>query len=104
MFDGQIACTEPAREFFGHSLMYRPHERSRLFGMLLQREEAPMEAVDQPPSDARASVEEAPLESPDPAGRREMRRSRQLLWQPYRPCSSLRACAGSGRPPCCRLP
>ena len=66
MFDGQIACTEPAREFFGHSLMYRPHERSRLFGMLLQREEAPMEAVDQPSLDVRASVEEAPLEQPRP--------------------------------------
>ena len=36
MFDGQIACTEPAEEFFAHSLLYRPHDRARLFGALLE--------------------------------------------------------------------
>lgn len=35
LFDGEVACTEPARIFFEHSLLYRPHDRARLYGELL---------------------------------------------------------------------
>ena len=37
LFDGEIACTEPARAFFAHNLIYRPHDASRFFGALLER-------------------------------------------------------------------
>lgn len=37
LFDGEVACTEPARTFFEHSLLYRPHDRARLYGELLER-------------------------------------------------------------------
>ena len=36
VFDGQIACTEPAGEFFAHSMVYRPSDRSRFYGALLE--------------------------------------------------------------------
>lgn len=39
MFDGQVACTEAAKDFFAESLMYRPHDRARLFGALLEHED-----------------------------------------------------------------
>ncbi len=35
LFDGEVACTEPAGEFFARSALWRPSERSRLFGALL---------------------------------------------------------------------
>lgn len=35
LFDGEIACTQPACEFFAANLVYRPSKRSRLFGALL---------------------------------------------------------------------
>ena len=34
LFDGELACTEPAATFFARNLVYRPHERSRFFGAL----------------------------------------------------------------------
>ena len=34
LFDGQAACCEPAARFFEGNLIYRPHERARLFGAL----------------------------------------------------------------------
>lgn len=37
LFDGEIACTESARAFFAHNLIYRPHDASRFFGALLER-------------------------------------------------------------------
>lgn len=37
LFDGEIACTEPARAFFAHNLIYRPRDASRFFGALLGR-------------------------------------------------------------------
>ena len=36
VFDGPIACTEPAGEFFAHSMVYRPSDRSRFYGALLE--------------------------------------------------------------------
>lgn len=35
LFDGELACTQPADEFFAANLIYRPNEKSRLFGVLL---------------------------------------------------------------------
>ncbi len=32
LFDGEIACTEPVEEFFSNNLVYRPNEKSRLYG------------------------------------------------------------------------
>ena len=40
LFDGEVACTEPARVFFEHSLLYRPHDRARLYGELLSAADA----------------------------------------------------------------
>ncbi len=40
VFDGEIACTEPARAFFAENLVYRPHDASRLFGALAGEDEA----------------------------------------------------------------
>ena len=40
VFDGEIACTEPARAFFAENLVYRPHDASRLFGALAGEEKA----------------------------------------------------------------
>lgn len=37
LFDGEVACTEPARTFFERSLLYRPHDRARLYGELLEQ-------------------------------------------------------------------
>ena len=37
LFDGEVACTEPVRTFFERSLLYRPHDRARLYGELLER-------------------------------------------------------------------
>ncbi len=34
LFDGQDACTEPVDGFFSENLVYRPHERARLYGAL----------------------------------------------------------------------
>ena len=34
VFDGRIAATASASDFFKDSLVYRPIEESRLFGML----------------------------------------------------------------------
>lgn len=39
LFDGEVACTEPARIFFERSLLYRPHDRARLYGELLARDD-----------------------------------------------------------------
>ena len=35
LFDGEIACTQPTGDFFAENLVYRPNEKSRLFGALL---------------------------------------------------------------------
>ncbi len=35
LFDGEVACTEPAREFFQNNLVYRPNSASRLFGEIV---------------------------------------------------------------------
>ena len=35
VFDGELACTEPADAFFQNNIVYRPNEASRLFGALL---------------------------------------------------------------------
>ena len=35
LFDGEVACTEPAGEFFSKAALWRPAERSRLYGALL---------------------------------------------------------------------
>lgn len=32
LFDGEVACTEPAEAFFANNLVYRPNGESRLFG------------------------------------------------------------------------
>lgn len=32
LFDGEVACTEPAQAFFANNLVYRPNNESRLFG------------------------------------------------------------------------
>ena len=34
LFDGELACTEPAATFVARNLVYRPHDRSRFFGAL----------------------------------------------------------------------
>ena len=34
IFDGEIACTEPCQSFFMHNLVYRPNDKSRLYGAL----------------------------------------------------------------------
>lgn len=36
VFDGELACTEPARAFFDNNLVYCPNAESRLFGELLR--------------------------------------------------------------------
>jgi energy-coupling factor transport system ATP-binding protein len=38
IFDGEVACTEPALEFFRNNLVYRPNASSRLFAEVLNRE------------------------------------------------------------------
>ena len=35
VFDGELACTEPAAKFFASNLVYRPDDASRLYGALL---------------------------------------------------------------------
>lgn len=37
LFDGEIACTESAKDFFAHNVVYCPPVRSQLYGMLRQR-------------------------------------------------------------------
>lgn len=34
LFDGQAACAQPVADFFAENLVYRPHERARLYGAL----------------------------------------------------------------------
>ena len=34
LFDGELACTEPAAEFFRGNAVYRANRTSRLFGAL----------------------------------------------------------------------
>ncbi len=37
LFDGEVACTEVARDFFANNLVYRPNAQSRLFGEIAAR-------------------------------------------------------------------
>ncbi len=39
VFDGEVACTEPAPRFFAGSLLYRPSDSARLYGALLAGED-----------------------------------------------------------------
>lgn len=62
LFDGELACTEPTREFFARNLLYRPHDSSRLFGALLQRALDPRPQADR----ARPHTEDAPSDMQRP--------------------------------------
>ncbi len=55
LFDGEIACTEPARAFFAHNLIYRPHDASRFFGALLERMDEGRAGGSEPPGAAVAA-------------------------------------------------
>lgn len=46
LFDGEVACSEPAEEFLTNNLVYCPNAKSRLFGAIAAEVEVAAEAVD----------------------------------------------------------
>lgn len=46
LFDGEVACSEPAEEFLGNNLVYCPNAKSRLFGVVVAEVEVAAEAKD----------------------------------------------------------
>lgn len=46
LFDGEVACSEPAEEFLANNLVYCPNAKSRLFGAIAAEVEVAAEAVD----------------------------------------------------------
>ena len=69
LFDGEVACTEPARVFFERSLLYRPHDRARLYGELLAQDDGE-KASDAPDCDDSRPLYAAETPADDPAPER----------------------------------
>ena len=46
LFDGEVACSEPAEEFLANNLVYCPNAKSRLFGAIAAEAEVAAEAMD----------------------------------------------------------
>ena len=44
LFDGEVACSEPAEEFLENNLVYCPNAKSRLFGAVVAEVEVAAEA------------------------------------------------------------